>query len=107
MKIRSVVTLVGLAINFALLTFAQQKNTTDQRIVQQRDLLGVAKALDEFGEINQGWTRHTTGTMPPQWPRFSRRMRFWWHRTGCLGVGRKCMQTRSSGHLLSALSVAT
>ena len=54
MKIRSVVTLVGLAISFALLTFAQQKNTTDQRIVQQRDLLGVAKALDEFGEINQG-----------------------------------------------------
>ena len=53
MKIRSVVTLVGLVISFALPTFAQQK-TTDKRIVQQRDLLGVAKALDEFGEINQG-----------------------------------------------------
>ena len=53
MKIRSVVTLVGLAISFALPTFAQQKDTADPRIVQQRDLLGVAKALDEFGELNQ------------------------------------------------------
>jgi ketosteroid isomerase-like protein len=54
MRIRSVMTLVGLAISFALPTFAQQKDTADQRIVQQRDLLGVAKALDEFGEINRG-----------------------------------------------------
>ena len=44
MKIRSVVTLVGLVISFALPTFAQQKDTADSRIVQQRDLLGVAKA---------------------------------------------------------------
>ena len=88
MKIRSVVTLVGLAISLALPTFAQQKNTTDQRIVQQRDLLGVAKALDEFDEINQGLDEAYNRNDPPQWPRFSRRMRFWWHRTGCLGVGR-------------------
>jgi hypothetical protein len=54
MKIRSVVTLVGLAISFALPTFAQQKDTADPRIVQQHDLLGVTKALDEFGEINRG-----------------------------------------------------
>ncbi len=54
MKIHSLVTLVGLAISFALTTFAQQKDTADPRIVQQRDLLGVPKALDEFGEINQG-----------------------------------------------------
>jgi ketosteroid isomerase-like protein len=54
MKIRSVVTLVGLAISFALPTFGQQKDTADPRIVQQHDLLGVAKALDEFGELNQG-----------------------------------------------------
>jgi len=54
MKIRSVVTLVGLAISLALPTFAQQKDTADARIVQQRDLLGVPNALDEFGEINRG-----------------------------------------------------
>ena len=54
MKIRSVVTLVGLAISFALPTFAQQKDTADPRIVQQRDLLGVPKALDEFGELHRG-----------------------------------------------------
>jgi uncharacterized protein (TIGR02246 family) len=53
MKIRSVVTLVGLAISFAPPTFAQQKDTADPRIVQQRDLLGVPKALDEFGEFHQ------------------------------------------------------
>ena len=50
MRIRSLLALAALAISFALPTFAQQKNTTDQRIVQQRDLLGVAKALDEFGK---------------------------------------------------------
>jgi hypothetical protein len=46
MKIRSVVTVVGLAISFALPTFAQQKDTADPGVVQQRDLLGVPKALD-------------------------------------------------------------
>ena len=53
MKIRSVMTLVGLAISFASPTFAQQKDTADPRVVQQRDLLGVPKALDEFGELHQ------------------------------------------------------
>ena len=46
-------TLVGLAISFALPTFAQQKDTADPQIVQQRDLLGVPKAVDEFGELHQ------------------------------------------------------
>ena len=53
MKIRSVVTIVGLAISFALPTFAQQKDTAASRIVQQHDLLGVAQALDEFGDLNR------------------------------------------------------
>ncbi len=51
MKIRLAVALVGLAISFAVPTFAQQKDTVDPRIVQQRDLLGDAKALGEFGEL--------------------------------------------------------
>ena len=49
MKIHSVVALVGLAISFALPTFAQQKDTADPRIAQQRDLIGDPKALNEFG----------------------------------------------------------
>ena len=53
MKSRSGVTLVGLAISFALPTFAQQKDAPDSRIVQQRDLLGVAKAVDESGELHR------------------------------------------------------
>jgi ketosteroid isomerase-like protein len=52
-KIHSVVTLIGLAISFALPTFAQQKDPADPRIVQQRDLLGVAKAVDESGELHR------------------------------------------------------
>jgi ketosteroid isomerase-like protein len=47
MKIR-LLALVGLAISFALPTFAQQKDSVDPRIVQQRDLLGVPNALAEF-----------------------------------------------------------
>lgn len=43
----------GLAISFALPTFAQQKDTADSRIVQQRDLLGDVKALEQFGALSQ------------------------------------------------------
>ena len=32
--------------------FAQQKDAVDPQAVQQRDLLGVAKALEEFGELS-------------------------------------------------------
>ena len=53
MKIRSVVTLVGFAISFALPTFAQQKDTADPRIVQQRDLLVGSQGTDEFNVLHQ------------------------------------------------------
>jgi ketosteroid isomerase-like protein len=52
MKIRFLFALVGLAISFALPAFAQQKDTAEPREVQQRDLLGVSKALDEFGALH-------------------------------------------------------
>ena len=32
--------------------FAQEKDAVDPQAVQQRDLLGVAKALEEFGELS-------------------------------------------------------
>ena len=51
MKIRLVVTLAGLAVGFASPVFAQQKDTVNPRIVQQRDLLGDAKALGEFNVL--------------------------------------------------------
>jgi uncharacterized protein (TIGR02246 family) len=51
MKIRYLLALVGSAISFALPTFAQQTNTPDPQIAQQRDLLGDVKALAEFGEL--------------------------------------------------------
>jgi uncharacterized protein (TIGR02246 family) len=50
MKTASLLAFVGSVICFALSAFAQ--NTADSKIiVQQRDLLGVAKAIDDFGAV--------------------------------------------------------
>ena len=49
MKIRSVVTLVGLAISFALPTFAQQTNTPDPQ-VRQRLLAVIEKHADAMNK---------------------------------------------------------
>ena len=53
MKMRLAISLVGLAISFALPTYAQQKAPADPPIVQQRDLLGVAEAIGEFGDLHR------------------------------------------------------
>jgi hypothetical protein len=53
MKIRLLLALAGLAISFALPTFAQQKDAAEPPIVQQRDLLGIAKAIGQFGDLNR------------------------------------------------------
>ena len=52
MKIRFLLVLVGLAMSFALPTFAEQNDTAGPRIVQQRDLLGIPDALAVFGELS-------------------------------------------------------
>ena len=49
---RSLLALISLVISFAVPAFAQQKDTADPQTVQQRDLLGDAKALGEFGELS-------------------------------------------------------
>ena len=51
MKTRLLGALVGLAISFALPTFAQQKETVDLGVAQQRDILGDPKVDDEFGVL--------------------------------------------------------
>ena len=38
---------------------------------------GLPRHLMNSVKLIGGWTRHTTGTTPPEWPRFSRRMPFW------------------------------
>ena len=53
MKRRLLPILGGFAIGCVLAVFAQQTYSADARIGQQRDLLGVPHALDEFGDINR------------------------------------------------------
>src|ERR1700733_9287567 len=50
MKTATLLAVVGSVICIAVSAFAQ--NTTDSKIVQQRDLLGVPKAIDEFGALS-------------------------------------------------------
>ena len=51
MKIRFLLALAASTIGFVLPALGQQKDTVDPRIAQQRDLVGDAKALDEFGVL--------------------------------------------------------
>ena len=64
MKTALLVPLVGLAISFALPTYAQQKDVADPQTTQK--ILVIGKAFVEA---------HTT-TMPPPLPRYSRARRF-------------------------------
>jgi ketosteroid isomerase-like protein len=52
MKTGSLLAVVGSVICFVVPAFSQQKNTADSKIVQQRDLLGVPKAIDDFGALS-------------------------------------------------------
>ena len=51
MKMSLLVALAELAIGFAVPVLAQQRDAVDRQSVQQRDLLGDAKALGEFGVL--------------------------------------------------------
>jgi uncharacterized protein (TIGR02246 family) len=52
-RLHVLIALAESAISFAVPSIAQQKDTADPWIVQQRDLLGDVKALDEFGALSQ------------------------------------------------------
>jgi uncharacterized protein (TIGR02246 family) len=52
MKTGSLLAVAGSVICFAVPAFAQQMNTAGSKIVQQRDLLGVARAIDDFGALS-------------------------------------------------------
>jgi uncharacterized protein (TIGR02246 family) len=53
MKVRSLMTLVGLAICFAFPTLGQQKYVADSPVVGQRDLLGNVEAIGEFDDLHR------------------------------------------------------
>src|ERR1700730_16728695 len=67
MKMRLVGTIVGLAISFALPIFAEQTNTPDPQIAKQRDLLGDANALSEFGalgmKVDEAFNKNDAGAV--------------------------------------------
>jgi hypothetical protein len=52
MKMSLLVALAELAIGFAVPVLAQQRDAVDRQTVQQRDLLGVGEALEDFGELS-------------------------------------------------------
>jgi hypothetical protein len=52
MKSASLLAIAGSMICFAVPAFAQKTETADSKIVQQRDLLGVPKAIDDFGALS-------------------------------------------------------
>jgi uncharacterized protein (TIGR02246 family) len=52
MKIRLLLSLVGLAMSFALPSVAEQNDTAGPRLVPQRDLIGIPDALAVFGELS-------------------------------------------------------
>src|ERR1700759_3713640 len=51
MKTGSLLAVAGSVICFAVPTFTKKTEHADLKIVQQRDLLGVPKAIDDFGAI--------------------------------------------------------
>ena len=65
MKMRLLIALAGLAISFALPTFAQQTNTLDPQLHQQL----ICDSI-------RNMTRHSTTTMPLPSPRSSPRTLF-------------------------------
>ena len=77
MKTRLLGALVGLAISFALPTFAQQKETVDLGVAQQRDLLGDVKALDEFSVLATKVDEAFNKNDGDAWLRSSRKTGFW------------------------------
>jgi uncharacterized protein (TIGR02246 family) len=52
MKTASLLAIAGSVVCFAVPAFAQQKNTAESKIVQQRDLLGVPDVIDNFGALS-------------------------------------------------------
>jgi uncharacterized protein (TIGR02246 family) len=52
MKTASLLAIATSVVCFAVSAFAQQKNTAESKIVQQRDLLGVPKAIDDIGALS-------------------------------------------------------
>jgi hypothetical protein len=72
MKTASLLAIAGSMVCFAVPAFTQQKNTADSKIVQQRDLLGVPKAIDHaccghHGDIDP--PEKVSGFSPRRWPR--------------------------------------
>jgi ketosteroid isomerase-like protein len=70
MKIRLIVALVGMAISFALPTFAQEQNTVDPEVRQQLEAL-----LMKFGEA---FNKHDPAAIAALYTQNAIRLESWW-----------------------------
>jgi hypothetical protein len=86
-----------------------RRDAVDPQAVQQRDLLGVAKALEEFGEpslkVDEAFNKNDASAVAALFTEDG----FWWHRTEYFTVGkplRKGLRTPSSGGLSPPLAAS-
>jgi hypothetical protein len=88
MKISLLVALAELAIGLTVPVVAQQKDAVDRQTVHQRDLLGIPKALGEFGELglklDEAYNKNDASAVAALFTEEG----FWWCRTECFVVGR-------------------
>jgi hypothetical protein len=107
MKTHSALVLVGLAISFVVPTFAQQEDTANPRIAQQRDLVGDPTALDEFGLLATQQSEAFTNKDAPAVAALFTADAVLVAPDGIFPVGRRLrrgMKTRSSSGLLRFLT---
>jgi uncharacterized protein (TIGR02246 family) len=90
MKIRCLLALVGLAISFALPTFAQEKNTVDPQVRQQIEAV--------FMKFQEAYNKHDAAAMAALHTQDAVEVRSWQG----LASGREAIEKRFAGDFASS-----
>jgi uncharacterized protein (TIGR02246 family) len=93
MKIRSVVALVGLAIGFALPTFAQEQKTVDPEVRQQ-----IEAVFMKFGEA---FNKHDAAAITALYTQDAVQWWSFWSE-GAVASGQQAIEERYAGHFASS-----